>query len=185
MAIITSTSLSSPSTTSTPSRPKYIAQDMMAEETAEPDSGGCDTADVDATVRPGTRMLRDVLPADVNAAPCSGGRATAEESVGPAARPGNGISGRAEESASVASYAHTCGKLRWKPPVVPMPSMGGYSEEFRETSGHGTPGRGSAITELRDEMETDGIKDDMNLIMLLGTSGADTKSYARERARAR
>ena len=60
---------------------------------------------------------------------------------------------------------------------------GGYPEKF---SGHGTPGRGSTIIELRDEMETDvGIKDDMDLIMLLGNLGADTRSYARESKRAR
>ena len=40
--------------------------------------------------------------------------------------------------------------------------------------------------ELRDEMETDiDIKDDMDLIMLLGNSGADTRSYTRENKRAR
>ena len=40
--------------------------------------------------------------------------------------------------------------------------------------------------ELRDEMETDiGIKDDMDLIMLLGNLGADTRSYTRESKRAR
>ena len=55
-------------------------------------------------------------------------------------------------------------------------------------SGLETPGRGITIADIRGQTfqdETDGITDDVGLIMLLVKLGAGTRSYARGTKKAR